>query len=123
MDLPQTETVLPQDERPARRDGTCFYCSQPLGTKHNPNCIIVSKTITVRLTLDVVIEVPRTWGKEQVEFARNENSWCVNNMMRELQTWFDDTNNSCACGSAQIDFVRDATEEDHSNLPLLVEKH
>jgi hypothetical protein len=34
------EAVLPEDVRPAREGGTCFYCFVPVGGKHEPYCVI-----------------------------------------------------------------------------------
>lgn len=34
--------VEPEDERPARADGTCFYCAQPIGDDHVESCVIVT---------------------------------------------------------------------------------
>lgn len=124
MHLLRTDLVRPEDERPARRDGTCFYCSQPLGTKHRPECVIVSKTVVVRVQVDVVIDVPASWSLEMVEFARNEGSWCADNILRDLGTWIEKENRNCgcACNATEIRFLRDAAQEDHEQLPLLVEE-
>lgn len=35
-------TVKSSDERPARRDGICFYCRQKIGDQHEKGCVIRS---------------------------------------------------------------------------------
>lgn len=120
MDLPETDVVKPSDERPARPDGTCFYCGQPVGRNHKPDCVVVSKTVTVRLTLELVIDVPRAWDGDMIEFARNESSWCKDNLLRDLGAWASVENRDrCTCGIAEIKFLRDATAEDHAALPVI----
>lgn len=33
------------DERPARPDGSCYYCRQPIGTAHLDGCVIVCRWV------------------------------------------------------------------------------
>lgn len=120
MYLNATDKVLPSDERPARRDGTCFYCSQPLGEAHKAACVIVSKTVVVKVECEVVISVPRDWDAHTIEFARNKSSWCADNLFDDIAEW-KDKSGKCMCGTTTISFVRDATEEDHEQLPLLLD--
>lgn len=125
MNLTRTDTVKPSDERPARMDGKCFYCSQLIGAQHKPDCVIVSKSVTVRLVLDLVIVVPRHWDKDDIEFARNDGSWCKNNLLRDLGDWVDRTDKDegarCACEGGRIEFLRNATEADHAEFPVITD--
>lgn len=34
--------VMREDERPARRDGTCFYCGEVIGSAHAESCVVMS---------------------------------------------------------------------------------
>jgi hypothetical protein len=43
MKRPDTWIVKPEDGRPARPDGTCFYCGEPIGGKHKYDCVIPQK--------------------------------------------------------------------------------
>lgn len=132
MDLTETDTVRPEDERPARRDGTCFYCSQPIGGRHNPDCVIVSKTIVVKATIDLVVSVPRNWTPEHIDFHYNESSWCADNLFVAIGKWASERDEDdevtlvgempgCACGchATDVAFVREATDEDHDTLPVI----
>lgn len=122
MKQPATEVVMPHDERPARRDGTCFYCHAPIGGTHKEGCVIRQRTVVVRVALDVVISVPADWDKKMVEFARNEGSWCSDNMLRELGEWANNrevNNGHCTCGNMEVMYLRDATVKDHEMLPDL----
>jgi hypothetical protein len=44
----------------------CFYCSQIVGTPHARDCVIVKKIVRLRWTVDVDIEVPHSWSKEEI---------------------------------------------------------
>ncbi len=124
MDLTRTDTVMPPDERPARRDGTCFYCSQPMGAAHRPDCVIVERTVVLRMTIEVVVGVPRDWDVGMIEFHKNESSWCVDNLLEQLGSWAasEDQNCGCACHATSFEFLREATAEDHASLPLLLDE-
>jgi hypothetical protein len=42
--MEEIETIVkPEDERPARRDGTCFFCGRPIGAEHETDCVIVTR--------------------------------------------------------------------------------
>ena len=51
------DPVKPDDVRPARQDGTCFYCRAPLGSQHEAGCVIRRKTVVVDITMRLVREV------------------------------------------------------------------
>lgn len=116
MNLHETDVVRAEDERPARRDGTCFYCRQPLGALHKPTCVIVSKTVVIRVVTDVVVRCPRDWTPENVNFHYNESSSCGSNILRYIGAWAED---NCACGSLDVTHQREATEKDHEILPVI----
>lgn len=128
MDLIETDTVRPDDERPNRRDGTCFYCEEPIGGKHKPNCVIVGRSIVVKVTIDVVLSVPRNWTVETVDFHYNEGSWCADNLLQALGKWAEargaeeactSIGASCSCDSTDVEYLREATEDDHLTLPVV----
>lgn len=91
--------------RPASNVCQCFYCKQPLGAEHKPDCVLIKKRVIVRVTIDYEIEVPADWDKSMVEFHRNEGSWCADNMIEELQAL---TAERCLCNRAHFEFVGDA---------------
>lgn len=125
------------DARPAGKPTECFYCKQQMGWQHKPGCVILQKSVVIRMTIEVVVDVPRDWGKDNVEFKYNESSWCGSNMIEDLANWHErleaegaevrertgDTTSSgiCLCGNLDVDYLRDATEEDHRELPVLID--
>lgn len=100
--------VTDSDVRPARPDGTCFYCRTPLGQEHAQGCVCRDRTIVCRLTIELVQSIPEDWTPKQFEFIHNGNSWCADN---ELETALKLANeNECVCGG--LTFIREATEQD-----------
>lgn len=108
---PHTFTVRPQDERPARRDGTCFYCGEPIGGTHKADCVIRTKTCVVNFTIQMVVPVPECWEKGIIEFHYNDGSWCADNLLTAIKNREANTGR-CLCDITTASFVRDATEED-----------
>lgn len=123
MILENTNTVRPEDERPARPDGTCFYCSAPMGGTHKEGCVVRSKSVVIRAIVEAVVDVPADWDEHMIEFHRNESSWCADNFWARLEEWErPDQGPSCFCGISTFKFVRDATQEDHDALPVLIDQ-
>lgn len=87
--------VTEKSQRPARKDGTCFYCNQPIGGFHEFTCVLISKKVKVRMTVDYHVEVPAYWDSHMIEFHRNEGSWCMNNAIQELENISN--KNGCLC--------------------------
>lgn len=104
-------TVKPGDVRPARRDGTCFYCRQPVGGEHNPDCVILDRSVVMRFSFELVVCAPAIMNQSQLEFKYNEGSWCADNLLRALRQY--KAKNGCLCSAMQAEYVREATAEDH----------
>lgn len=116
MNLP----IIDDGVRPAGDPNKCFYCGSPKGQAHTTECVCLQRSVVVTLTLDYVVSVPRYWTKDDVEFHRNESSWCTNNFIGELGA-IEDTGH-CLCQQAKFTFVREATEVDHEFLHFVPEK-
>lgn len=84
--------------RPAGRPDACFYCKSKVGEPHGPECVVIVKRVRVRYSFELEIDVPHYWGKEQLEFHRNESSWCASNALGELEKAFPE-DGECPCGS------------------------
>lgn len=112
-------TVLPNDEgiRPAGPPDACLYCRRRVGEEHGAECVIRDRTVMVAVTLELVIRVPESWDAEQVEFHRNDSSWCEANWADELAAAFDhlDATGSCPCGDIRTRYLREATAEDEEH--------
>jgi len=106
-------TVTPAACRPAQLiKDRCFYCRQLIGGKHKADCVLVRRKVTVRLIMEYDVVVPAHWTPDNVEFHRNESSWCADNLVDELAALVDNgpAGEGCLCGRAKFAFVRDAGE-------------
>lgn len=88
--------VLPDAVRPGRPDGTCFYCSVPVGGEHDARCVLRTKKVRVLVTIEMEREYPECWDDGMIEFHGNRGSWCASNIVEELVAL--DREESCLCG-------------------------
>lgn len=98
--------VTEKAQRPANMNGKCFYCHQKIGDKHKVDCVLVKKKVKVKMKLEVEyeVEVPADWDKDQIEFHRNEGSWCANNALEELENL-----EGCLCDDAEFEYMEDTS--------------
>lgn len=89
--------------RPASDKRRCFYCQQEIGAEHKDDCVLINRKVRIRMTVEYDIEVPAHWDANQIEFHRNEGSWCADNALKELEDAFGE--NGCMCGAAKFEFV------------------
>lgn len=89
--------------RPASKNLECFYCQSPIGSNHKQDCVLVKKKVTVRMTVEYEIEVPAYWDKDDVEFHRNEGSWCADNAIDELSKYGGE--DGCICPVAEFEYL------------------
>lgn len=108
-----TYVVRPKDERPARPDGTCFYCGKPIGDRHADDCVIPQKTCVVDFTIRLVTSEPAYWGEGDIEFHYNGSSWCADNLLGYLEE-FQNNTGRCMCSLMDAKFIREATIEDET---------
>jgi hypothetical protein len=60
--------VHPHDDgiRPAGSPKHCFYCRQAVGTPHLESCVVVTKIVSLRMTIEIEKEVPYCWTDAQI---------------------------------------------------------
>jgi hypothetical protein len=92
------DTVLDDDIRPAGNGKDCFYCANPLGSKHEPDCVIRwgAGYYNVHLRNNETGEV-RVYREDSVWNGTNEFMWSEGNF-------------SCDCNRAMM-FQRAIDEE------------
>jgi hypothetical protein len=105
--------------RPAGDPNKCFYCDTPRGGEHKADCVIRSRTVVVKMTAQYVVQVPEYWDADQIEFHRNEGSWCASNGIAELEQM--EGRVGCLCGSIEYAYVREASAQDQLDNKLFVE--
>lgn len=113
---PETFVVRKQDERPARRDGTCFYCREKIGHKHAMDCVIKSRTVLLRYSVIVVESVPVDWDDDYIERHYNDGSWCGSNIIDKFKELHK--RDGCLCNRTRVAFLHEATAEDEKVLGI-----
>lgn len=83
----------------------CFYCARLVGDPHKPDCVIVQKKVRIRFSVELDIDVPHHWTKEDVEFRYNESTWCVDNLIDFLLEFKADNPTWCLCGRGKADYL------------------
>jgi len=108
--------VKARDVAPLGPPGHCTWCFAPIGSEHEPTCAVPQRTVVVRVSVEMVISVPDSWTADQIEFHRNEGSWCCDNWRDELNGLMDrlESASLCSCGLISTAFVRDATADDEA---------
>ena len=91
--------------RPASDKRQCFYCRQLIGGNHKHDCILINKKVKVRLTVEYEVEVPNYWGKENIEFHRNDGVWCSDNAISELDKFFAGDDAPCMCSASEFEYL------------------
>jgi predicted nucleic acid-binding Zn-ribbon protein len=94
--------------------GKCPYCGVKLGKEHSEGCVCRKRTVVIKATFEYAVEVPEFWDKSEIEFSRNDGSWCVDNALDELKRVAE--HQGCLCHLAKFEYVREATEADEEDL-------
>lgn len=76
------------DARPAGKPDECFYCNRKIGEEHTFECVIPSKRVRLRVTLEYETDVPRSWDKDTIERIK-EDQGCLSNIVGEIKEYSD----------------------------------
>lgn len=114
MEHKETHTVTSENGPcPAGKPTECLYCHELLGEQHKSDCVGRQRTVVIEYRITVAIAVAADWSPDQINFHRNESSWCASNLIDELKTA-----TGCLCGLTKAAFVREATEADDARFGL-----
>jgi hypothetical protein len=107
MNQDNTKYIVSRDAmRPASLEEMCFYCHQPIGQEHKESCVLIKKKVKVRMTVEYIISVPNEWDKDQIEFHRNDSTWCADNAIKELEEF---SKGGCLCQYTNFEYLGDET--------------
>lgn len=98
--------VTPKAKRPATKENKCTYCNQPIGNFHKEDCVCISKKIKLKVTIEYETDCPADWDKNQIEFHRNEGSWCADNCLSEIEEYIE-SKGICLCSNADFEYIED----------------
>lgn len=111
--------------RPAGKSNECLYCKQKVGQTHKESCIIMVRTVVYEVLIRDEGELkfvgtwahqePASWTEKDMLFARNEGSWCADNLLGDKKLELDDEKtwkralerikgltNECLCGDVEL---------------------
>lgn len=107
--------VLPDDNRmrPAGPDDECMYCRQKTGQPHRNKCVSVLRRVRMRYEFEIEIAVPAFWTTHDIEFHRNDSSWCAGNAVDDIEKCRNqrENNGGCLCGTFKATFISDVEGE------------
>lgn len=105
--------VRADDERPARPDGRCFYCSQPIGGTHLFDCVIPQRYARVRFTVEIDVLVPHHWSDDMVGYRYNDSTWCADNLPDLIQDDIERLTavHRCLCAAFKAEVVHPGGEQ------------
>jgi len=95
--------------RPASPERCCFYCHQAVRDIHKDDCILVKKKVMVEMRVQYEIEMPADWLAFDIEFNRNDGTWCADNAVDELQAIID-RDEGCLCNRTEFRHIKDTSE-------------
>lgn len=76
-----------------------------------PKLIDNYRWVVVEETIQLVVQYPKDFTVDNIEFARNDGSWCSSNISSEIEEQV--TEMSCnMCSTHSSKFIREATTED-----------
>ena len=101
---------------PAGRPDECFYCQQKIGEEHKADCVLRKRTVLMRYSYDVVIDVPEEWSPEMIEFCRGGgSSWCAGNTISDLELRKEEV---CWCSDFESMYMGEATADEEEKFDL-----
>jgi hypothetical protein len=104
--------------RPAGRPDECFYCKRKLGQDHKEGCVIRSRTVMVRVSFDLIVDVPEDWERSSIEFHMNESSSCKDNLLDKLEKQAERL--GCSCDFGEGVYLREATAGDEEAFKMKI---
>jgi hypothetical protein len=69
-----------------------------------------SKKVLVKLSIEMLIDVPQDANSGNIDFYMNDSSWCIGNFVGQLIA--EHKIDGCFCNRATGKYIRDATPED-----------
>lgn len=98
--------------RPAGKPDECFFCHSKVGEEHKSNCAVIEKIVRVQYTYTIDIAVPHHWDAHNIEFHRNESSWCADNSIDDLVKYKEKLENEgeCLCFRFNAKYISDVDD-------------
>lgn len=95
----------------------CFYCNGKAGHEHEAKCVCIDRSVKVRLTFDLVVARPRSWDKDDIDFQLSDSSWCMDNILGDIER--HTLGDRCLCSRSSGEYLGDATIEEAIEAGLI----
>lgn len=117
---PRNYNVTQDSIRPAGKQDECFYCHNKLETPHRPDCVSFRRTVVMKVEAEVVMRVPSSWDKEQINFTWDGSSLCNDAIVNKLVDLMNrmEAKGECMCPIITATYLREATEEDEEEQAI-----
>lgn len=112
--------VNESDTAPAGMPNQCFWCKREIGKEHDLGCSRVQRAVKIRFSVELIVDVPRSWDAAMIEFHRNDSSWCANNILPDIERHC--SSDRCICPVSEIKYVGEATEEEAVQAGMVIER-
>lgn len=99
--------VTKKAKRPALKENRCFYCNQKIGDYHKNDCVLLRKKVKIRAIIEYEVSMPSNFTKHDIEFSRNEGSWCGSNIIEELEEL--NMKHDCLCDFVEFEYLEDTS--------------
>lgn len=73
------------------------------------------REVVIDFTIRMVMEVEDNNTPENIDFYYSGSTWCVDNLLDEIQRWEERTDN-CLCGITKAKYIREATDSDKEHF-------
>ncbi|MEX5630913.1 hypothetical protein, partial [Pseudomonas marginalis] len=80
----------------------CSWCKQKIGEEHLFECVTQTHKVKVRYIFEIEIDMPVSFTKENIEYNRNDGTWCADNAIDELKKASE---NNCLCSVFKAEVI------------------
>lgn len=87
--------------RPARQDGTCFYCWQPVSARHKKDCPALKRWVVIDYSVQIVEPWPENMSEEQITLRLENGAWCADNLIAYMERVKKASPDGCLCAFVQ----------------------
>ena len=101
----KTRLVTLENIAPKGSQDRCFHCNSLLDHEHLLDCVLLRKSIRLRVTIEYDTQVPEFWDKEAIEWFYNESTHCANNELGRIADQYNYADD-CLCQKAKFEYLR-----------------
>lgn len=115
-------TVGDSGIRPAGKPDRCFYCGELKGSQHKSDCVIRSRTVVIRVSIEYVVDVPESYDSGSIEYLWNEHNRGADQTLNEIRVLRERVGGEEFCSLVWAEYLREATVEDELESRLFTDQ-